>query len=176
MALVIDPVHSNIKFSIRHLGISNVTGSFDKVTGTVDFDEAHPEKTMIDVKVDPTSINTRDNGRDGHLKSPDFFDVAKFPTIEYKSTSVELTGDNTAKLHGDLTMKGVTKPVALNVEFTGKAKTAYGTFHGFEATGKINREDWGLTFNGPLEGGGFLLGKDVKLQFDIELTQPPQAA
>ena len=177
MALVIDSSHSNMKFSVRHLGISNVSGTFDKVTGTVDFDEAHPEKTVVDVKIDPTSINTRDERRDGHLKSPDFFDVANHPVIGYKSTSVERTGDNTAKLHGDLTLHGVTKPVVLDVEFMGKAKTMQGTWsHGFAATGKINREDWGLTWNAPMEFGGFMVSKDVKLEFDIELAQQPQAA
>ena len=105
------------------------------------------------------------------------FDAANSPTIEYKSSRVERTGDSTAKLHGDLTIKGITKPVTLDVEFMGKAKSPWGAWsHGFEASGKINREDWGLMWNAPLEAGGWLVGKDVKIQIDAELMDVPQQA
>lgn len=179
MAWVLDSSHSTVKFQARHLMISNVHGNFEKVSGTIDFNEAEPEKTVVDVKIEAASINTKDEKRDGHLKSPDFLDVAAHPIIEYKSTRVERTGDNTAKLIGDLTIKGVSKPVVLDVEFLGKAKAPWGVWSaGFVATGKINREDWGLNWNVALETGGWLVGKDIKIEIDAEIMdvqpQPSQ--
>ena len=179
MSWALDPSHTSAKFSARHLMVSNVHGYFEKVSGTVDFNEAEPEKTVVDVKIEAASVNTKDEKRDGHLKAPDFFDVEKFPIIEYKSTKVERTGESTAKLIGDLTIKGITKPVTLDVEFLGKAKTPWGTWSaGFIATGKINREDWGLSWNVPLESGGWLVGKDIKIEIDAEIApiQQEQAA
>lgn len=176
MAWALDSSHSTVKFSARHMMISNVHGTFEKVSGSIDFNEAEPEKTIVDVKIEAASINTKDEKRDGHLKSPDFLDVGGFPIIEYKSTRVERTGENTAKLHGDLTIKGVTKPVTLDVEFLGKAKAPWGVWSaGFAATGKINREDWGLTWNVALETGGVLVGKDVKIEIDAEILHQPEA-
>jgi polyisoprenoid-binding protein YceI len=181
MAWVLDPSHTSAKFSARHMMITNVNGTFDRVTGSVDFNEAEPEKTVVDVKIDASSINTKDEKRDGHLTSPDFLNVAEFPTIEFKSTKVERTGETSAKLHGDLTIRSVTKPVTLDVEFLGKAKAPWGVWSaGFEANGKINREDWGLTWNVPLETGGWLVGKEVKLHIEAEImdvqAQPAEAA
>lgn len=175
MAWAFDPSHTSAKFQARHLMISNVNGQFDVVTGTIDFNEAAPEKTVVDVKIAADSVNTKDEKRDGHLKSPDFFDAANYPTIEYKSTRVERTGESTAKMHGDLTIKGISKPVVLDVEFLGKAKAPWGSWSaGFEAKGKINREDWGLTWNVPLEQGGWLVGKDIKIDIAAELIQQPK--
>jgi polyisoprenoid-binding protein YceI len=181
MAWVLDPSHTSAKFSARHMMITNVNGTFDRVTGSVDFNEAEPEKTVVDVKIDASSINTKDEKRDGHLTSPDFLNVAEFPTIEFKSTKVERTGETSAKLHGNLTIRSVTKPVTLDVEFLGKAKAPWGVWSaGFEANGKINREDWGLTWNVPLETGGWLVGKEVKLHIEAEImdvqAQPAEAA
>lgn len=180
MAWALDSSHSTVKFHARHLMVSNVHGSFEKVSGSIDFNEVEPEKTVVDVKIEAASINTKDEKRDGHLKSPDFLDVANHTIIEFKSKRVERTGDNTAKLHGDLTIKGVSKPVTLDVEFLGKAKSPWGVWSaGFVATGKINREDWGLNWNVALETGGWLVGKDIKIEIDAEimdvLPQPAQA-
>ncbi len=172
MSWILDTAHTSVKFSARHMMISTVTGQFSKVSGTVDFDEAQPEKTQIYVKIAADSIDTKDAQRDAHLKSPDFLDVANYPYIEFKSTRVERTGENTARLHGDLTIRGVTKPVTLDVEFLGKARSPWGTWSvGFEATGKINREDWGLTWNVVLETGGWLVGKEVKIDIAAEFVQ-----
>jgi len=177
MAWVIDTSHSAVHFSARHMMISTVRGQFDKFNGTVDFNEQDPSKTVVDVKIDAASVDTKDEKRDGHLKSPDFFDVAKFPGIEFKSVKTDVTGDNTAKMHGNLTIKDVTKPVTLDVEYHGKSKAPWGVWSaGFSATGKINREDWGLTWNAPLETGGVLVGKDIKIEIDVEMQQPPQQA
>lgn len=172
MNWILDTAHTSIKFSVRHMMISTTTGQFSRASGTVDFDEAAPEKTRVQIKIEADSLDTKDEKRDAHLKSPDFFDVANYPYIEFKSTRVERTGENTAKLHGDLTIRGVTKPVVLDVEFLGKARSPWGTWSaGFEATGKINREDWGLTWNMPLETGGWLVGKEVKIEIAAELIQ-----
>ncbi len=175
MAWVLDPSHTSAKFTARHMMITNVNGAFDKVTGTIDYNEAEPDKTVVDVMIDAASINTKDEKRDAHLKSPDFLDVENYPTLEFKSTRVERTGDSTAKLHGDLTIRGTSKPITLDVEFLGKAKAPWGVWNaGFEATGKINREDWGLVWNVPLETGGFLVGKDIKVHIEAEITHQPE--
>ncbi|MCL6512213.1 MAG: YceI family protein [Anaerolineae bacterium] len=172
MSWILDTKHTSIKFSVRHLMITHVTGQFGKVSGTVDFNEAEPEKTQVHVQIAADSIDTKDEQRDAHLKSPDFLDVVNHPNIEFKSTRVERTGDNTARLHGDLTIRGVTKPVTLDVEFVGKSKSPWGTWSaGFEAQGKINREDWGLTWNVPLETGGWLVGKEVKIEVAAEIMR-----
>ncbi len=178
MAWVLDSAHSNVKFQVRHMMISNVHGAFEKVSGTIDYNEAEPEKTVVDVKIDAASINTKDEKRDNHLKSPDFFDVEKHAQIEFKSTRVQRIDDNTAKLYGDLTIKDVSKPVVLDVEFLGKAKSPWGIWSaGFIATGKINREDWGLNWNVALETGGWLVSKDIKIEIDAEIMdKQPQPA
>jgi polyisoprenoid-binding protein YceI len=175
MSWVIDQSHSAVNFSARHMMLSTVRGQFEKFSGTVDFNEQDPSKTAVDVKIESASINTKDEKRDGHLKSPDFLDVGNYPIIEFKSTRVETTGETTAKLHGSLTIKDVTKPVTLDVEFHGKAKSPWGTWSaGFTGTAKINREDWGLTWNVPLETGGWLVGKDIKIEIDVEVLQPQE--
>ncbi|PJF48240.1 MAG: polyisoprenoid-binding protein [Chloroflexi bacterium] len=172
MSWILDTAHTSVKFSARHMMISTVAGQFSRVSGTVDFDEAAPEKTQVHVKIAADSLDTKDERRDAHLKSPDFLDVANYPDIEFKSTGVERTGERTAKLHGDLTIRGVTRPVTLDVEYLGKAKSPWGTWNaGFEATGKINREDWGLNWNMLLETGGWLVGKEVKIEIAAELIQ-----
>lgn len=172
MAWVIDNGHSSITFSARHMMLSTVRGRFNTFTGTVDFNEAEPAKSAVDVTIDVVSIESKDEKRDGHLKSGDFFDVENFPKMSFKSTSVEKLGDNTAKLHGNLTIKDVTKPVVLNVEYHGQAKAPWGTTSAcFHANTKINREDFGLTWNMPLETGGVLVGKEIKIEIDIEVVK-----
>jgi polyisoprenoid-binding protein YceI len=167
----IDPSHSAAEFSIRHLMITNVKGRFGKLSGTVDLDTDHPESSKIDVTIDATSIDTRDDKRDAHLRSPDFFDVEKFPTLTFKSTKVTRTGDGFAVL-GDLTMHGITKEVTLEVdELSSPGKDPWGnTRLGTSAKAKINRKDWGLSWNAALETGGVLVGEQVKISIDVSLV------
>ncbi|MEZ4706491.1 MAG: YceI family protein [Caldilineaceae bacterium] len=172
MAWQIDPTHSHVQFTVRHMMISKVRGSFEKFSGAVDFDEDEPTNSSVDVTIDVDSVNTREEQRDGHLKSPDFFDAATYPSITFKSTSAEKTGENQGKLHGNLTIKDVTHPVTLNVEYAGQAKSPWGTTSaGFTASGKISRKDWGLTWNQALETGGVLVGDDVQFDIEIELVK-----
>ncbi len=177
MAWTIDPVHSEINFSVRHMMISTVRGQFQKFTGTVNFDEMTPAKTSVDVQIDAVSVNTKEAQLDGHLKSPDFFDVAQYPYLTFKSKRVEVRDSHHAKLIGDLTIRTVTKEVALDVEYSGQAKSPWGTTSaGFSAQTKINREEWGLTWNQALETGGVLVGKDVTISIEVEIVKQPEAA
>ena len=172
MPFQIDQSHSEIQFSARHMMVSKVRGVFDKWDGTIALDPANPAKTTVDITIDAASINTKDAQRDGHLRSPDFLNVEKFPSVTFKSSKVEVTGDNTAKLTGDLTLSGVTKPAVLDVEYQGNAKSPWGTTnYGFSAHTKINREDWGLTWNAALETGGWLVGKEISIDIELELVQ-----
>jgi len=171
----IDYAHSHIYFSARHMMISKVRGRFENWEGSVDFNENNPEQTAVHVTVDVTSINTREQQRDDHLRSPDFFNAAEFPHMTFKSTRVERTGDDTAKLYGDLTIRGVTQEVVLDVEYAGQAKSPWGTFSaGFSASGSINRKDWGLTWNQTLETGGMLVGDKINIEVELELVKQPE--
>lgn len=171
----IDQSHSNVYFTARHMMISKVRGRFETFSGTVNFDEANPENTTVDIEITANSISTRDDQRDGHLRSPDFLNVAEYPTLSFKSTRVEKTGENEGKLYGDLTIRNVTKPVVLNVEFAGIAKSPWGVESaGFSASTKINREEWNLTWNQALETGGVLVGKDINIEIELELAKVPQ--
>lgn len=180
MPFQIDQSHSEIQFSARHMMVSKVRGVFETWNGTIALDPAAPANTTVDITIDAASINTKDAQRDGHLRSPDFLNVEKFPSVTFKSTKVDVTGDNTAKLSGDLTIAGTTKPVVLDVEYQGNAKSPWGTTnYGFSAHTKINREDWGLTWNAALETGGWLVGKEISIDIDLELIQvaePEKAA
>lgn len=172
----IDSSHTRANFSVRHMMISNVNGQFDDITGTVDFNEADPAQSSLNVKIGVASINTRDEKRDGHLKSPDFFDVANHPYLTFESTKVEKTGENVGRVTGNLTIRGVSKPVVLEVEYNGQAKSPWGTTSaGFSATTKINRKDWGLNWNVALETGGWLVGDDVKITIEAEIVKQPEA-
>jgi polyisoprenoid-binding protein YceI len=165
----IDAAHSSAQFSVRHLMISNVKGEFTKVTGTIVYDPANPADSKVDVTIDADSINTRDAQRDTHLKSPDFFGTAKFPTITFRSTEIRRSEDG-GKIRGDLTIHGVTREVVLDVEGpTAETKDPWGfTRIAASATTKINRKDFGLTWNSALETGGVLVGDDVKITIDLE--------
>ena len=177
MAWVIDPVHSEINFSARHMMISTARGRFEKFSGTVNFDEANPAKTTVDVQIEAASVNTKEAQRDGHLKSPDFFDAANYPYLTFKSKRVNVVDSQHAKLVGELTIRNVTKEVTLDVEYSGQAKSPWGTTSaGFSAQAKINREDWGLTWNQALETGGVLVGKDITISIDVEIVKQPEAA
>lgn len=172
MPFQIDNSHSEIQFSARHMMVSKVRGIFEKWGGVVALDPANPAATTVDITIEAASINTKDAQRDGHLRSPDFLNVEQYPSITFKSTKVELGGDNTAKLHGNLTIAGVSKPVTLTVEYQGNAKSPWGTVnYGFSANTKINREDWGLTWNAALETGGWLVGKEIQIDIDLELVE-----
>ncbi|MCE7983375.1 MAG: polyisoprenoid-binding protein [Caldilinea sp. CFX5] len=172
MAWQIDNGHSHIQFSARHMMLAKVRGEFQKFSGTVNLDENNPVNTTVDIQIDAASINTRDEQRDGHLKSPDFLEVAAHPYLTFKSTAVNVIGSNTAKLAGDLTIRGVTKPVTLDVEYVGKSKSPWGTEnYGFEAHTKINRKDWGLTWNVALETGGILVGEELAIDIELELVK-----
>ncbi len=167
-----DPVHSSVNFWVRHLMVSKVHGSFTKWSGTLAFDEQAPQSARIEAEIDASSIDTKDPGRDGHLKSPDFFDTAKYPTLKFVSTKIEKTSGNEFKLTGDLTMHGVTKPVTLDVEYAGRAKhPQLGERAGFSAKGHLNRKEWGLEYNQVLDAGGVALGDKIELQFEIEATK-----
>ncbi len=177
MAWEIDPVHSQALFSVRHAMISTVRGHFNVISGHLHIDEENSSNSWVDAQADASSINTRDERRDGHLQSPDFFDVAKYPTITFKSNKVEHVGGTNYKVTGDLTMHGVTKPVTFDAEYGGQGKDPYGMQRvGISVRGKINREDWGLTYNAALEAGGVLVSKDVNIEIDLEAVAQTAAA
>ena len=169
----IDTAHSAAQFSVRHLAVSNVRGEFGKITGTLQLDDKDITKSTVEATIDVTSINTREEKRDQHLKSPDFFDVAKFPTITFKSKKVAKEGSDRLKVTGDLTIHGVTKEVVLQVDGPAKPiKDPWGnTKTGVTATTKINRKDFGLTWNKALETGGLVVGDEVSITLDVELQQ-----
>ncbi|HQY93306.1 YceI family protein [Caldilinea sp.] len=172
MPFQIDAAHSEIQFSARHMMVSKVRGVFEKWGGAILLNPANPGATVVDITIEAASISSKDEKRDEHLRSPDFLGVEQYPSITFKSTKVEVTGDNTAKLHGDLTIRDVTKPVVMAVEYQGNAKSPWGTVnYGFSATTKINREDWGLSWNAALETGGWLVGKEIQIDIDLELVQ-----
>lgn len=172
MAWQLDTSHSHVQFSARHMMISKVRGEFEKVSGAVNLDEANPANTTVDIQIDAASINTRDEQRDAHLRSPDFLNVEQYPYLSFKSKGVDVANGEKAKLHGDLTIRDVTKPVTLDVEFQGKSKSPWGTEnYGFSASTKINRKDWGLEWNVALETGGVLVGEEVTIDIELELVK-----
>ncbi|HKT11715.1 MAG TPA: YceI family protein [Terriglobia bacterium] len=172
----LDPAHSNAQFSVRHMMISNVKGEFTKVTGQVHFDPGKPESLSAEAAIDVSTINTREPDRDNHLKSPDFFHVEKYPAITFKSKRA-VKDTHGLKLTGDLTIHGVTREVTLDVEGpTPPTKDPWGnTRVGASATAKINRKDFGLTYNQALETGGVLVGDEVKITIDVELLAQTEA-
>lgn len=172
---VIDPTHSEVAFKIKHLMISNVKGNFSEFEATALTDGDDFSLAEIDVKINTASINTGVADRDGHLKSPDFFDAEKYPAMTFKSKSFSGSGDEYV-LEGDFTIKDVTKPVSLNVEFGGLMTDPWGNVKaGFTIEGKINRKDFGLNWNAALEAGGVLVGEEVKLSAEIEMLKVAEA-
>ena len=160
----VDPVHSNVGFKVKHMMISNVKGEFDKFNGTFEYDEKTKTLKTFDGKIEVSSINTDNAKRDGHLKSEELFNAAKFPTIEFKL--INITAD---KAFGSLTMKGVTKKVTLDFENNGMVKDPWGnTRVGLALSGKINRKDYGISWNQVLEVGGVAVGETVKLDIEVE--------
>ena len=168
----IDPAHSNVQFGVRHMMISTVRGKFTKFTATATGDEKDAAHAGVQASIDVASIDTGDEKRDAHLKSPDFFDAETFPTITFKSTKVEAAGDRRFKLHGDLTMHGVTKPVVLDVEATAEVKGMRGeTRAGARATTKVNRKDFGISWSKSMDGGGVVVGDEVEVTIDVEAVK-----
>ena len=174
----IDQAHSAAHFAVRHMMVSTVRGDLGKITGTVSFDPASPAAGSIDASIDVNGIDTREPGRDKHLRSADFFDAEKFPTISFKSKKVEPAAGGGFKVTGDLTMKGVTKEVVLDVEPLRPAiKDQRGaTRTGTAATTKLNRQDFGITWSRTLDGGGVVVSDEVSVTIDVELISAPPAA
>ncbi len=167
-----DPAHTTASFVVRHMMVSNVRGQFNAVSGKLDLDDKAAEKSKVELELDVASINTNQDKRDAHLKSPDFFDAAKFPKILFKSKSIKAAGKNRYLVTGDLTIKDKTKEVKVDVETSPEMKGPDGTVkRGAAATAKINRKDFGLTWNMPLEGGGVVVGDEVTINFDVELNK-----
>ena len=166
----IDPTHSEIGFKVKHMMFTNVKGHFDDYSAAIDFNEDLKDANLqFEAKIN--SINTNNADRDNHLKSADFFDIDQYPTLNFKSTKIEGNG-NEYEITGDLTIKGVTKPVKLNAEFSGLMNDPWGnTKVGLNMNGKINRKDFGLNYNAALETGGVLVGEDVNLNAEIQLVE-----
>lgn len=169
----IDPAHSAVQFSVRHMMISNVKGEFSKLSGTVLYDPAELSQTAVEATTDTTTLSTRVEARDKHLKSADFFDVEKYPTMTFKSKRVESAGAGKLKLIGDLTMHGTTREVVFDVDGPSPAiKDQRGNLHmGASASAKVNRKDFGLTWNRAMDGGGVVVGEEVAVVLDIELVK-----
>jgi len=176
MVWVIDPAHSKATFSAKYVMINTVRGQFNVLNGQVHIDEEHPENSWVEAEVDAASIDTQNEMRDGHLKSPDFLDVEKYPTLHFKSTRVEHVKDEEYRVTGNLTIHGVTKEVTLDAEYSGQATDPYGNKRaGLNATGTINRKDWGLNWNMALEAGGVLVGDKIKIEIDLSVIEKAAA-
>jgi polyisoprenoid-binding protein YceI len=169
----IDPAHSVVEFKVKHMMISNVKGSFRGLKGVLVLDEANPERSTVSATVNIDTLTTGDEQRDGHLKSADFFDASKYPEMTFQSTAVKRSGEGEYKVTGDLTIHGVTKQVMFAVEGpSAPGKDPWGnTRIGLSATTRINRKDYGLTWNSALETGGVLVGEDIALALDVQFIR-----
>jgi polyisoprenoid-binding protein YceI len=168
----IDPIHSNVEFAVRHLMITTVKGRFTGVDGTVLIDEANPSNAEVEVRIEASTVDTREPQRDAHLRSADFFDVEKFPYLTFKGTRITHREGNNFKLVGNLTIHGVTREVTLDVTQEGRVKDPWGGDRaGFSARTKINRKDFGLLWNLVLETGGVTVGDEVKINLELELVK-----
>lgn len=171
MSWKIDPAHSQVTFSIRHMMISNVHGRFENFSGEVNFNENDPEKSSVNVKIEATSINTRDARRDGHLRSPDFLNAEQYPYLTFTSKRIEIVDDHHGRIIGDLTIRDITREVVLDTEYSGQSKMWGNTSAGFSASTKINRKNWDLNWNQMLESGGVLVGEDISINIDLEIVK-----
>ncbi len=168
----IDPAHSSLGFVARHAMVTKVRGSFNDVSGTVKIDADDPSKSSANVTIQVVSIDTRNADRDGHLRTNDFLAAEKFPEITFVSTAAKLNGADNVTLTGDLTIKGITKSITLEFDYQGAATDPFGNKRlGFEGTHTISRQDYGITWNAPLETGGVLVGDKVVLEFDLSLVK-----
>ena len=173
----VDPEHSSVLFKVRHMGVSTVTGRFNTFAATFWYDPAAPSATRATATIDVGSIDTDNERRDNHLRSEDFFWAEQHPTMTFQSRQVRKTGDDEFEVEGDLTIRGVTKPVVLEVEIEGEGKTNQGQpLLGLTATTEINRHDYGLRWNRALEAGGWVVGDDVRIILEIEARGPTPAA
>ena len=174
----IDGAHSTAQFVVRHMMITNVRGGFGGVKGTVVWDHDDPAQSSIEAEIDVNTINTRDEQRDAHLRSADFFDAANFPTITFKSTKIVRTSEDERTVTGDLTIHGVTREVTLNVEgHSAETRDPWGNIRiGASATTRIKRSDFGLKWNAALETGGVLVGDDVKIELEVSMVKSQTAA
>ncbi len=167
---IIDPDHAVATFAVRHFMIANVVGLFGKMTGAIYFDPPDIAHLSAEAAIDVSNIATGNKARDEHLLSPDFLDVAKFPEITFKTTGVEATGNNRGKVTADLTIRGMTRRISFEVECLGPVKSPFSgkASIGFRGATKINREDYGMEANYPMEGGGLVVGKDIEITFDLQ--------
>jgi len=173
----IDVAHSRIGFAVKHMVISTVRGKFNEVTSTVNVNEEQPEAAQINVEINAATVDTGVEFRDNDLRSNNFFDVEQYPTISFKSTQIEPLGGSEYRITGDLTMHGVTKPVAVTGVVEGPTKDPWGNDRvGVELVGRLSRKDWGLTYNAALETGGMVVGDEVRLEIDAEYTKVPEGA
>lgn len=176
MSWKIDSAHAQVKFSVRHMMIMNVSGRFEKFGGIVEFNEQDPINSSVEVQIEAASINTNEPQRDEHLKSPDFLNVEQYPYLTFKSKRIEKIDESHGRIVGDLTIRDVTNEVVLETEYLGQAQSPWGTTNaGFNAHTKINRKDWGLTWNVALETGGVLVGDEVAINIELELIKQPEA-
>ncbi len=167
-----DPTHSNVRFAVSHMVISEVEGNFDGYNGTVRSSKADFSDAVVKFTIDVKTINTNDAKRDEHLRGADFFDVDKYPNIEFRSTSIKSVGKNKYKITGDFTMMGVTKEVTFDLKYNGTVVDPWGnTKAGFKATTTINRTDWGLVYNSTLDTGGLMIGNEVDIVCNFELIK-----
>ncbi len=173
----IDPIHSRIGFVARHAMVTKVRGSFHEFDGSGFFDADDPTRSTIELTIDAKSIDTGNADRDSHLRSNDFFDMDSHPTIHFKSTKVEPVGEDRFRVTGDLTIRGVTKPVTVDFTLTGPVTDTFGNQRiGLEGTTKINRKDWGVSWNAPLEAGGLLVSDEITLEFDVSAVKETEDA
>lgn len=172
----IDPMHSHVEFGVKHMMFTTVKGRFGKVSGQIQLDEADPTRSAVTATAEAASVDTGDAQRDGHLRSPDFFDAEQYPVIVFASRRIQPSGsDGRYKLVGDLTIRDVSREVALDASFLGEARDPWGGVRaGFSATGAVNRKDFGLQWNVPLEAGGFLVGESVTINLEVEAVKQPE--
>ena len=177
MSWSVDPMHTQVEFSAKHMGIMTVKGAFTGVSAAIDFNEDDFTASSVEATIDARTLSTHDERRDAHLKSADFLDVEQFPTIAFKSTRIEHAAHDQYTMTGDLTIRDVTRPVSLDVVYSGQAKDPMGSMHaGFSAYTTINRKDWGLNWNVALETGGLLVGDQIKIALEIEAVRPAAVA
>jgi polyisoprenoid-binding protein YceI len=176
MTWTLDPAHSSVTFSAKHMMVTTVRGSMKIRDFDLDLDLDNPEASLVRVGLDAASIDTGQQMRDDHLRSADFLKADEFPTIDFVSTRIVRTGDDTGDLHGELTIRGVTRPIVLKADFGGIVPNMQGGQRGaFSASAKINREDFGLTWNVALEQGGVLVSKDIKIEIDLAVVSSVEA-
>jgi polyisoprenoid-binding protein YceI len=177
MSWSVDPMHTQVEFSAKHMGIMTVKGAFTGVSAAIDFNEDDFTASTVAATIDTRTLSTHDERRDAHLTSPDFLDVEQFPTIAFTSTRIERASHDQYTMTGDLTIRDVTRPVSLEVVYSGQAKDPMGNMHaGFSANKTIHRTDWGLNWNMALETGGLLVGDQIKIALEIEAVRPAAVA